>query len=277
MKMNFIARYGLQSISKTAQRLLGAALAVFAVLSLPAAHAQLYTGSIAGTVKDPSGAFLANAQVKATDTEKGFEFSATSDTTGRYVIRELPPSNYSVTASATGFKTQRKDGVRIDVNQSASVDFSMTVGTVAEVVDVRAGAVELQTEDAETGQVVNRKFINDLPLIDRNILALTSLAPGVTEMNDSCGQVDCLSTNFVSNGSRGASADFLLDGASATNSEPNGGITSITYLPSPEAVEEFKVQQTNFSAEYGFSGASVVNIVSRSGTNKFHGSVYEFF
>ena len=277
MKMNFIARYGLQSISKTAQRLLGAALAICALLCLPAAHAQLYTGSIAGTVKDPSGAFLANAQVKATDAEKGFEFSATSDSAGRYVIRELPPSNYTVTASAPGFKSQRKDGVRIDVNQSASVDFSMAVGTVAEVVDVRAGAVELQTEDAETGQVVNRRFINDLPLIDRNILALTSLAPGVTEMNDQCGAVDCLSTNFVSNGSRGASADFLLDGASATNSEPNGGITSVTYLPSPEAVEEFKVQQTNFSAEYGFSGASVVNVVSRSGTNKFHGSVYEFF
>src|SRR5438132_8247429 len=94
-------------------------------------------------------------------------------------------------------------------------------------------------------------------------------------MDDQCPE-PCLGTNFVSSGSRGATADFLLDGASATNSEPNGGITSVTYLPSPEAVEEFKVQQTNFSAEYGFSGASVVNVVSRSGTNKFHGSVYEF-
>jgi hypothetical protein len=274
MKMNFIARYGLQSISKTAQHLLGAA--VCALLCLPAAHAQLYTGSIAGTVKDPSGAFLANAQVNATDAEKGFKFSATSDSAGRYVIRELPPSNYTVTASATGFKTERKDGVRIDVNQNASVDFLMAVGAFSEIVDVHAGAVELQTEDAETGQVVNRRFINDLPLIDRNIETLTSLAPGVTEMNDSCPE-PCIGTNFVSNGSRGASADFLLDGASATNSEPNGGITSVTYLPSPEAVEEFKVQQTNFSAEYGFSGASVVNVVSRSGTNNFHGSVYEFF
>ena len=125
------------------------------------------------------------------------------------------------------------------------------------------------------GQVVNRRFINDLPLLDRNIQSLTALAPGVTEMNDSCPE-PCIGTNFVSNGSRGATSDFLLDGASATNSEPNGGITSVTYLPSPEAVEEFKVQQTNFSAEYGFSGASVVNVVSRSGTNKFHGSVYEF-
>src|SRR5579864_1009796 len=87
----------------------------------------------------------------------------------------------------------------------------------------------------------------------------------------------CIGTNFVSNGSRGAQADILLDGASVTNSEPNGGITSVTYLPSPEAVEEFKVEQTNFSAEYGFSGASVVNVIGRSGTNKFHGSGYEFF
>ncbi len=185
MKINFIARYGLQSISKTAiQRLRGAVLAICALLCLPTAYAQLYTGSIAGTVKDPSGAIVAGAQIKATDTEKGFEFSATSDSSGRYVVRELPPSNYTVTASATGFKTQRKDAVRIDVNQNASVDFLMAIGALAEVVDVHAGAVELQTEDAETGQVVNRKFINDLPLIDRNILALTSLAPGVTEMGD---------------------------------------------------------------------------------------------
>jgi hypothetical protein len=94
-------------------------------------------------------------------------------------------------------------------------------------------------------------------------------------MDDQC-DVTCTGTNFVSNGSRGAQADILTDGASVTNSEPNGGITAATYLPSPEAVEEFKVEQTNFSAEYGFSGSSVVNMITRSGTNKFHGSGYDF-
>ena len=117
-------------------------------------------------------------------------------------------------------------------------------------------------------------------LIDRSVIALTSLAPGVTEMDDQCsefaGNGNCTGTNFVSNGSRGSTSDILTDGASVTNSEPNGGITAATYLPSPEAVEEFKVQQTNFSAEYGFSGASVVNMITRSGTNQFHGSVYDF-
>ena len=123
--------------------------------------------------------------------------------------------------------------------------------------------------------MVNRRFINDLPLIDRQVINLVSLAPGVTEMDDQCG-VGCTGTNFVSNGSRGSTSDILTDGASVTNSEPNGGITMATYLPSPEAVEEFKVEQTNFSAEYGFSGGSVINMVTRSGTNKFHGSVYDF-
>jgi len=106
------------------------------------------------------------------------------------------------------------------------------------------------------------------------VTELTFLAPGVTDMDDQCH--NCGGTNFVSNGSRGASADVLIDGASATNFEPNGGVTEITYAPSPEAVEEFKVQQSNFSAEYGFSGASVVNMVTRSGSNTFHGSVYDF-
>src|SRR6266566_9984249 len=128
MKMNSNPRHHLQSTFQVPiQSLRGAVLAICALLCLPAAHAQLYTGSIAGTVKDPSGAFLANAQIKATDAEKGFEFSATTDSAGRYVIRELPPSNYVVSASASGFKTQRQDNVRIDVNQNASVDFSMAI------------------------------------------------------------------------------------------------------------------------------------------------------
>jgi len=102
-----------------------------------------------------------------------------------------------------------------------------------------------------TGTVIDRRAINDLPLIDRYALDLVYLTPGVTDMSDA-NHVGDTGTNFVSNGSRGASADILMDGTSITNFEPNGGITQITYAPSPEAIEEFKVQQSNFSAEYGF-------------------------
>src|SRR5581483_5414006 len=119
--------------------------------------------------------------------------------------------------------------------------------------------------------VINLKIINDLPLVDRYVMDLVSLTPGVTEADDQCS-TGCTGTNFVSNGSRNSTADVLMDGATVTNYEPNGGVTQVTYTPSPEAVDEFRVERSNYSAEYGFSGAAVVNMVTRSGSNNFHGS-----
>jgi len=236
---------------------------------------QAYFGTVSGELTDATSAVVTGAKVILTDQEKGFNFQTTSDSSGRYLFRSIPPGVYVVTVEAAGFAKTESARFKVDVNENATANVTLRVAVASQSVQVESAAQAIQTEDAETGQVVNRRFINDLPLIDRNIESLTALAPGVTEMDDQCPE-PCLGTNFVSNGSRGATADILLDGASVTNSEPNGGITSVTYLPSPEAVEEFKVQQTNFSAEYGFSGASVVNVIGRSGTNKFHGSAYEF-
>jgi Carboxypeptidase regulatory-like domain/TonB dependent receptor-like, beta-barrel len=237
---------------------------------------QAYFGTVSGELTDTTGAVVAGANVVLADQQKGFKFEATSDNSGHYLFRAVPPGVYSVTAESKGFSKTVQQNFKVDVNQNATVNLMMKVAGAAEKVEVMAGALTIQTEDAETGQVVNRRFINDLPLIDRNVVELTSLAPGVTPMDDQC-DVTCTGTNFVSNGSRGSTSDILADGVSVTNSEPNGGITNATYVPSPEAVEEFKLEQTNFSAEYGFSGASVVNMVTRSGTNSFHGSAYEFF
>jgi len=237
--------------------------------------AQAYFGTVSGELSDPTGALVQGANVVLTDQQKGFSFTATSDTSGRYLFRSIPPGSYVVTADVKGFEKVKSDNFKLDINQNTTVNLTLKVAGASQTVEVQGRAQAIQTEDAETGQVVNRKFINDLPLIDRNAIALTSLAPGVTEMDDQCS-AGCTGTNFVSNGSRGSTADILSDGASVTNSEPNGGITQATYVPSPEAIEEFKVEQTNFSAEYGFSGGSVVNMITRSGTNKFHGSVYDF-
>ena len=237
---------------------------------------QAYFGTVSGVLTDASGAVVEGVSVILTDQAKGFTFHTTSESTGRYLFRSIPPGVYSVSAEAKGFAKTVSAKLKVDVNENATADLTLKVATASQSVEVTAEAQAIQSNDAETGQVVNRRFINDLPLIDRNVIELTSLAPGVTEMDDQCGST-CTGTNFVSNGSRGSTADILTDGASVTNSEPNGGVTAATYLPSPEAVEEFKVEQTNFSAEYGFSGASVVNMITRSGTNKFHGSAYEFF
>lgn len=253
--------------------LFGVAVLLVCCLLAPGASAQLYTGSVSGTVTDPSGAAIPSAHITLTDVAKGFTFTATTDAVGHYLLRQVAPGRYTISAESPSFQTERKEGVTLDVNQNISLDFSLKLGTTNVVVEVQAGAVHLETEDAVTGQVVNRKFVNDLPLIDRDFFNLATLAPGITETNVGGGGP----INFNSNGSRNSTADVLIDGASATNFEQNSGIQSVPYTPSVDSVEEFKVQQTNFTAEFGFAGGTVINVVTRSGSNQFHGNVYEFF
>lgn len=240
---------------------------------LSGVNAQLYTGSVTGVVTDPSGSAIPSAKVTLTDQDKGFVFNATTDNTGRYLLRSIPPGTYKLTVEAANFQSQAKDNIKLDVTQNVSVDFALKVGSSAETVEVNASTVQLQTEDAVTGQVVNRKFVNDLPLEGRNFVNLTFLAPGVVETN-APGSAGGL--NFNSNGSRNSTADLLIDGASTTNFEQNSGLQTLPYEPSVDSVEEFKVQQNNFTAEYGFAGGTIINVVTRSGTNQYHGTLYEF-
>ena len=256
-------------------RVFGGVLFVIAILLPVALLGQGYFGTVSGELTDPSGAILVGAEVVLADQAKGFAFHTTSDNSGRYLFGSIPPGVYSVSAEMTGFQKEVRTNIKVNVTENATANLTLRVASANQTVHVEAQAQTLSTEDAVTGQVVNRRFINDLPLVDRYVLDFVSLAPGVTNMSDQ-NSVGDTGTNFVSNGSRGASADILMDGASITNFEPNGGITYVTYTPSAEAVEEFKVQQTNFSAEYGFSGASVVNMITRSGGNSFHGSAYDF-
>jgi hypothetical protein len=260
-----------------------AAMRVLFVLILvfflsPNAQAQLYTGSVTGVVSDPSGAVVPSAKVTLVDQNKGYTFTAATDpATGRYLLRSIPPGTYKITVEAPNFQGQTREGMTLDVNQNLSIDFSLKVGTANEVVEVKGAGVQLQTEDAVTGQVVNRRFVSDLPLVDRVFADLVYLAPGVVETNAPGTRGSQGGINFNSNGGRNATADVLIDGASASNFDQNSGINNVPYNPSVDSVEEFKVQQTNFTAEYGFAGGTIINVVTRSGTNQFHGSLYEFF
>jgi hypothetical protein len=246
------------------------------LLAMPAMlFSQAYFGTVSGTLTDQTGAVIGGVKVTLADQEKGYQFGATSDSAGRYLYRSIPPGFYAVTAEMNGFKKTIRTGVRVDVNENVTVNLSLKVAGSVQTVEVSAQNTTVDSQDATTGLVIDRKFINDLPLVDRYVMDLTMLTPGVTEADDQCG-VNCTGTNFVSNGSRNSTADVLMDGATVTNYEPNGGVTQVTYTPSPEAVDEFRVEQSNFSAEYGFSGASVVNMITRSGSNTFHGSGYDF-
>jgi Carboxypeptidase regulatory-like domain len=250
-------------------------IAILLLVVPVSAFGQGYYGTVSVLTVDQSGAAIPNAKLALIDQEKGYRFEASSDSAGRYLFRSVAPGLYTVSATVSGFEKNERRGIRVDVGENATVDMSLKIASSSETVEVKSQNLELQAQDATTGLVVDRNFINDLPLVDRYVMDLTTLTPGVTEADDQCS-TGCTGTNFVSNGSRNSTADVLMDGATITNYEPNGGVTQVTYTPSPEAVEEFRVAQSNFSAEYGFSGASVVNMITRSGTNSFHGSAYDF-
>lgn len=238
--------------------------------------AQAYSGSLTGVVTDQTGAVVPGATASLTDVNKGYSFSATSDAVGRYVIRNLPPSTYKLTVESKGFRVFTRDGIVLEVNQNANVDVSLKVGATTQAVEVTGAAPVLSTQDSTTGQDVNRTYINDLPLVGRSVYDLTFLAPGINPAPGAAFGTPAIGNNFTSNGGRNATADFLLDGVSTSSYEQNTGILMPLYTPSVDAVQEYNVEQNNFSADKGFSGNTVVNVVMRSGTNTLHGTVYEF-
>src|SRR5579864_367627 len=243
--------------------------------ALPA-QAQLYTGSITGVVQDPSGAVVPNASVVLTDNDKGLKYSAKTDTTGRYILRALPPSTYSIRVEASGFRAEAQSGIILVVNQNLTLNVPLQVGRTSDTIEVTGQAPVLESEDAVTGQNLDPKVINDLPLIGRSVFDLALLTPGVTQPAGNTFGPNTMANNFISDGGRNAQADILIDGVSTVGVEQNTAIVNPLYTPSVDAVQEFKLEQSNFSAEVGFTAGTVVNAVTKSGTNNFHGSVYEF-
>jgi len=241
----------------------------------PSAWAQVTSGSLTGVILDPTGAVIPGAQVVLTDTNKGYNYPTASDAVGRYLITNLPPSSYSISVTAKGFRTYRQVGIAVDVGARVAIDIHMELGATAQAVEVTAAAPLLSTQDAVTGQEVDRTMINNLPLVDRNVLDLAFLAPGVLQVPGSPYGTST-GIDFVSNGGRNDTSELLLDGIAATSYEPNTGINTILYQPSVDAVQEFKIMQNNYTAEEGFSGNTYINLVTRSGSNNFHGDVYEF-
>ena len=239
-------------------------------------QAQIYAGSITGVVQDPSGAVVANASVVLTDNDKGLKFSAKTDSSGRYLLRALPPSTYTIRVEASGFRSESLGGIILVVNQNLTLNVPLQVGRASETVEVTGQAPVLSTEDAVTGQNLDPKVINDLPLIGRSVFDLALLTPGVTQPAGDTFGPNTMANNFISDGGRNAQADILIDGVSTVGVEQNTAIVNPLYTPSVDAVQEFKVEQSNFSAEVGFTAGTVVNAVTRSGTNSFHGSLYEF-
>jgi len=254
------------------------AIAASAMLlsSIPV-QAQVDTGSILGTVTDASGAVLGGATVTLTNEGTAATLSTTVDSDGSYKFTPVRIGNYKITATSQGFQTTEQKNIAVNVGASVVVNFTLKPGAVTETVEVTTTTPVLETQDASVGQVVNSRNVNNLPLNGRNFTFLAQLSAGVNSPQaDTRG--NAASGAFAANGSRPAQNNYLLDGID-NNSDTvdflNG--TNFVVLPPVDAIQEFKVQTTNFSAEYGRSGAAVLNATIKSGTNSFHGAGWEFF
>jgi len=254
------------------------ALCVLAALPIFTAAQGAYRAQLRGVVSDSSGAVMANATVTITDMGTNISSVAHTNSAGEYEFTALRLSTYSVKAEASGFRPVEKTDVVLAVDQQSTLNFAMQPAGVSSTLEVTAAAPLLDTESSTLGTDVTNEYVKDIPLINRSFFGLTFLAAGVTETAGS-GTTDNYpeGTNFVSNGQRNATAEVRLDGALISAPEQGEGATSnVYYEPSVEIIQEFKVENNSFSAEFGSNGGNVVNMVLKSGTNSFHGSGWWF-
>lgn len=233
-----------------------------------------YTASVRGSVTDSSGGAVPAASIVMTEVERNIAHTFISDEAGRYFFTALPPGNYTLLVEAKGFKKYSLKNIVLAVQQQATFDVPLQVGELSTAVEVSSQAPLLNTTMATLGQVVDNRFMTSLPNIGRSALYYLSLTPGVTGTNSQTNTPT--NTNFTANGARNSTSDVLVDGAIVNTTEQNTGATDLKYAPSVDAVQEFKVQVNFFGAEYAQSGGAIVNLVTKSGTNQFHGTAYYY-
>ncbi len=229
------------------------------------------TGSIRGTVTDPQGAVVPGASITATNTSTSLSRTQVTNADGIFVLPDLPIGSYDFVISKAGFKTQKRSGTVLLTGQTLALEIPLTVGSSSQSVQVTSAAPLIQIDTSSIQTTVDQKQMQDLPLNGRNPLQLTALTPGtvLTNTGTESGQQD--NTGLSVNGLRATQNNYQLDGAIYTDRF----FDSVPILPNPDALQEFTIQSSNYSAEYGGAGA-LVQLSTRSGTNQFHGSAYEF-
>jgi hypothetical protein len=261
-------------------------LAATICLLLPGglAVAQQSTGTIVGNVSDTTGAVVVGAKVHITNTETNTVRDAVSDSAGQYAVPALSPGNYSVTVEMEGFQGQRTPPMVLQASQTARVDFKVVPGKVSESITVNDASVQLQTENAVVGTVVDAKKIEDLPLNGRNFVQLTQLIPGVNPGTSgsitvrrgrgSIGQTDSSfgSTAAQVNGQRDTQNRYFIDGSESMDYDAY----TYSFSPSVDAISQFKVDTSTSGADSGGAAGATVNMIVKSGTNQLHGTLWEF-
>lgn len=242
----------------------------------PVSWGQQVTAAITGTVVDPGGAPITGATVTARDTERGTVYTTKTNDSGTFNFPRVPIGNYEVRAAATGFDTAVQPPITLVLNQTARFEFTMKVGAATETVQVTSEAPQLQTDTTQVSTLIDNTTVNNIPLATRNYVELTLLAPGsVTPDNSTFNNGD----NTVSggrpyiNGNREQANNFLLDGMDNNQVSDN----LLGYTPAPDAIQEFNLITSDAPAEFGNFQGGIVNATIKSGTNQFHGDVWEYF
>jgi hypothetical protein len=244
-------------------------------------QAQVASAELTGNVLDSSGAAIPGATVTATNVDTGIAHTTASEKGGDYVLTSLPPGNYTLTVEAPGFSKLEQSGIDLQINQQARLELTLKVGQAAETVSVTGHPPLLEAESSSVGTVINQQLVNELPLNGRNFVQLATLSPGVNGVGESTtgtimggGRPDDrrAGSEIFSNGNREGDNNFLFDGV-----DNNERLTlSITLRPAVDAVREFKIQTNLYSADVGRNSGAVIDVVSKSGTNQLHGSLFEF-
>src|SRR5260370_38613943 len=239
------------------------------------AQGEIGGASLNGTVTDSSGAAVPSAKVTATNPATGLTRTTATDQSGLYSFQQLPVGSYDLTAEATGFKVSKRTGVSLTVGAVATVDIPLEIGTAQETVSVTAEVPVVETTRSQTSTTVTTKQVSDLPINGRNFLDFTVLAPGVLRDPSRTG-------DLAFGGQRGTANSVLVDGACSNNvffgqSTGRAGTGRHPYSFSQDSVQEFQVNTNGYNAEIGRAGGGVINVITKSGTNQFHGSAFEFY
>jgi outer membrane receptor protein involved in Fe transport len=261
----------------------------FAVLALLVAIpllavAQVTTATLVGTITDPGGAIMPGAQITARNIDTGLTRTVTSGEDGSYRIEFLPVGNYALEVTTSGFKKAYIGDIVLRINDTIRVDVPLTVGQVTETVTVTETPATINTSTAEIGTTIQSADIASLPLVERNVFTLLDLTPGVQSNNNGVSTASTGTSSFIlgypeqrtlinggTDGGTGSVNYYLDGGINMTNLRNTGNI-----LPNPDAIQEFRVQTNSYNAEYGRYASGIINVITKNGTNKFHGSVFEF-